>query len=85
LLPPLIAVSYSRVATTSPISFAQILWCSAALGYKDGRNRKTEKPVNCLRSDAMPSEKMISKKENGIGWMILNNPERHNAISLEMW
>ena len=33
----------------------------------------------------MPSEKMISKKENGVGWMILNNPERHNAISLEMW
>jgi enoyl-CoA hydratase/carnithine racemase len=33
----------------------------------------------------MPSEKMISKKENGVGWMILNNPGRHNAISLEMW
>lgn len=33
----------------------------------------------------MPSEKMLSRKENGIGWMILNNPERHNAISLEMW
>src|SRR6185503_5067167 len=33
----------------------------------------------------MPSEKMLSKKENGVGWMILNNPERHNAISLDMW
>jgi enoyl-CoA hydratase len=33
----------------------------------------------------MPSEKMLSKKDNGVGWMILNNPERHNAISLEMW
>ncbi len=33
----------------------------------------------------MPSDKMISKKDNGVGWMILNNPERHNAISLEMW
>jgi len=33
----------------------------------------------------MPSEKLISKKENGVGWIILNNPERHNAISLEMW
>jgi len=33
----------------------------------------------------MPSEKMISKTQNGVGWMILNNPERHNAISLEMW
>jgi enoyl-CoA hydratase len=33
----------------------------------------------------MPSDKMLSRKENGVGWMILNNPERHNAISLEMW
>jgi enoyl-CoA hydratase/carnithine racemase len=33
----------------------------------------------------MASDKMISKKDNGVGWMILNNPERHNAISLEMW
>lgn len=33
----------------------------------------------------MPSERMISKKDDGVGWMILNNPERHNAISLEMW
>jgi enoyl-CoA hydratase len=31
------------------------------------------------------SEKMISKVEDGVGWMIFNNPERHNAISLEMW
>ena len=33
----------------------------------------------------MPSDKLISKVEDGIGWMIFNNPERHNAISLEMW
>ena len=33
----------------------------------------------------MPSEKMIAKKQDGVGWMTLNNPERHNAISLEMW
>jgi enoyl-CoA hydratase len=33
----------------------------------------------------MPSEKLIAKKENGVGWIILNNPERHNAISLDMW
>jgi enoyl-CoA hydratase/carnithine racemase len=33
----------------------------------------------------MPSDKMISKVEAGVGWMIFNNPERHNAISLEMW
>ena len=33
----------------------------------------------------MPSEKLVAKKENGVGWIVLNNPERHNAISLEMW
>ncbi|MEP7301645.1 MAG: enoyl-CoA hydratase-related protein, partial [Caldimonas sp.] len=33
----------------------------------------------------MPSDRMISKKADGIGWMTFNNPERHNAISLEMW
>lgn len=33
----------------------------------------------------MPTDKMISKAEDGIGYMIFNNPERHNAVSLEMW
>jgi enoyl-CoA hydratase/carnithine racemase len=33
----------------------------------------------------MASDKMISKTQDGVGWMIFNNPERHNAISLEMW
>jgi len=33
----------------------------------------------------MASEKMISRKDGGVGWMIFNNPERHNAISLDMW
>jgi len=33
----------------------------------------------------MATDKMIAKKEGGIGWMIFNNPERHNAVSLEMW
>ncbi len=29
--------------------------------------------------------KMIAKKENGIGWMIFNQPEKRNAVSYEMW
>jgi enoyl-CoA hydratase/carnithine racemase len=28
---------------------------------------------------------MIAEKADGIGWMIFNNPERHNAVSLDMW
>ncbi|MGZ8260665.1 MAG: enoyl-CoA hydratase [Caldimonas sp.] len=33
----------------------------------------------------MASEKLIARKQDGVGWMIFNNPERLNAISLEMW
>jgi enoyl-CoA hydratase len=33
----------------------------------------------------MRTDKMIAKTADGIGWMIFNNPERHNAVSLEMW
>ena len=29
--------------------------------------------------------RMIARKEGGIGWMIFNQPEKHNAVSLEMW
>ncbi len=31
------------------------------------------------------SEKIIVRKEAGVGWIIFNNPARHNAMSLEMW
>jgi len=29
--------------------------------------------------------KMIARAEGGIGWMIFNQPEKHNAVSYEMW
>ena len=29
--------------------------------------------------------KMLSRKEGGVGYLTFNNPERHNAVSLEMW
>jgi enoyl-CoA hydratase/carnithine racemase len=31
------------------------------------------------------TDKMLSRKEGGVGTLIFNNPERHNAVSLEMW
>lgn len=31
------------------------------------------------------TEKLVARKENGIGWIIFNNPARHNAVSLDMW
>ena len=32
----------------------------------------------------LETEKMIARKEGGIGWMVFNNPERRNALALEM-
>jgi enoyl-CoA hydratase/carnithine racemase len=32
----------------------------------------------------LKTDKMIARKEGGIGWMIFNNPERRNAVSLAM-
>jgi enoyl-CoA hydratase/carnithine racemase len=31
------------------------------------------------------TDKLISRKEAGVGIVTFNNPERHNAVSLEMW
>jgi enoyl-CoA hydratase len=31
------------------------------------------------------TEKLVAKKDGAIGWVIFNNPARHNAVSLEMW
>lgn len=31
------------------------------------------------------TDKILARKEGGIGTMTFNNPERHNAVSLEMW
>lgn len=31
------------------------------------------------------TDKMIARKEGRVGYIIFNNPERHNAMSLDMW
>ena len=33
----------------------------------------------------LPTDKMLARVEGAIGHVIFNNPERHNAVSLEMW
>ena len=36
--------------------------------------------------DTVPStDKMLSRRDGVIGHIIFNNPERHNAVSLDMW
>lgn len=31
------------------------------------------------------TDRMIARKEGNVGWMIFNNPARHNAVSYDMW
>jgi enoyl-CoA hydratase len=31
------------------------------------------------------TERLIGRKEGAVGWLIFNNPERRNAVSLDMW
>src|SRR5436305_13638751 len=37
------------------------------------------------RKDEKAADKMLARKEGRVGYLIFNNPERHNAVSLEMW
>ncbi len=34
---------------------------------------------------SLETERMQAHVDGGVGWMIFNNPARHNALSLEMW
>ena len=33
----------------------------------------------------MTEEKMLSRIQDSVGYIIFNNPEKHNAVSIEMW
>ncbi len=33
----------------------------------------------------MSTERLIGRKEGAVGWLIFNNPDRRNAVSLDMW
>jgi enoyl-CoA hydratase len=35
--------------------------------------------------DITKTEKILARKERRVGTIIFNNPERHNAVSLDMW
>jgi enoyl-CoA hydratase/carnithine racemase len=31
------------------------------------------------------TERIIARKEGAVGWLVFNNPERRNAVSVDMW
>src|SRR5262249_1637501 len=35
--------------------------------------------------DVTKTDKMLERKDGRVGYVIFNNPERHNAVSLDMW
>ena len=41
--------------------------------------------MNAASKKKLLTEKMIVRKEGPVGWMIFNNPDRRNALSLDMW
>ena len=40
---------------------------------------------NIEESIPLQTDKVLAKVVDGVGWLTLNNPDRRNAISLEMW
>src|SRR5882762_5195149 len=38
-----------------------------------------------VMDDVTKADKMLSRKDGSIGYVIFNNPARHNAVSLDMW
>lgn len=34
---------------------------------------------------ALATSRIVAEVEDGVGWLTFNNPERRNAVSLEMW
>ncbi len=37
------------------------------------------------QTDTQTDDKMLARKDGRVGYVIFNNPERHNAVSLDMW
>ena len=45
------------------------------------RNEKAKLHMN----EMAKTDKVLSRKEGGVGYVVFNNPARHNAMSLDMW
>lgn len=38
-----------------------------------------------MKTIPLQTTKILAKVEDHVGWLVINNPERRNAVSLEMW
>lgn len=41
--------------------------------------------MNAAAEVTLDTEKVAARREGRVGWVVLNNPARRNALSLEMW
>src|ERR1700724_4382970 len=46
------------------------------------RLHAAEMPGTAIKTS---TERMIARKDDAVGWMVFNNPARHNAVSVDMW
>ena len=38
-----------------------------------------------MDAGTLGTTRMLARKEGAVGWMVFNNPDRRNAVSLDMW
>src|SRR3954447_8440124 len=58
---------------------------NALLSKRDGRDKPGHDRKEKRSKLMTQTDKMLSRKEGKIGYLTFNNPERHNAVSLDMW
>src|SRR5262249_17361451 len=81
-----------RAGTSSAPNPEQSCWWSLdsevrtepAASADERRNRTTSRGGQTM-DDVTKTDKMLARKEGHVGYVIFNNPERHNAVSLDMW
>ena len=56
-----------------------------ALALRSSLRSHLKVPEDHKEEQMTQTDKLLSRKEAGVGFVTFNNPERHNAVSLEMW
>src|SRR6478672_6307302 len=68
-----------------PISVAKLCLANRDARHKAGHDNREVSAMTQAAVATPPAEKMLSRKEGSVGYVTFNNPERHNAVSLDMW
>ena len=71
-----------------PILLAKLCPANRDARHKAGHDEREAEDINMSTQAAVvtpQAEKMLSRKEGSVGYVTFNNPERHNAVSLDMW